>query len=54
VSRLVLNASFEPLTIVPGPRAIRLVPDGKAETLEADSGCVSRSGRRTVAAPSVI
>jgi 5-methylcytosine-specific restriction endonuclease McrA len=54
VSCLALNASFEPLTIVPARRAIRLVLDGKAEILEADGGRVFRSERRTVAAPSVI
>ena len=33
---LALNASFEPLTIIPVRRAIRLVIDGKAEALETD------------------
>ena len=31
---LALNASFEPLTLVPARRAIRLVLDRKAEILE--------------------
>jgi 5-methylcytosine-specific restriction endonuclease McrA len=38
MSCLALNASFEPLTIVPARRAVRLVLDGKAEILEEDSG----------------
>ena len=33
---LALNASFEPLTMVPTRRAVRLVLDGKAEILEQD------------------
>ena len=32
---LALNACFEPLTIVPARRAVRLVLDRKAEILEA-------------------
>ncbi|MEC9242114.1 MAG: HNH endonuclease, partial [Gemmatimonadota bacterium] len=35
---LALNASFEPLTIIPARRAIRLVLDRKAEILEMDPG----------------
>ena len=38
MSCLVLSASFEPLTIVPARRAVRLVLDGKAEILEKDAG----------------
>ena len=34
---LALNASFEPLTMVPMRRALRLVLDGKAEIVEADA-----------------
>ena len=33
---LALNASFEPLTMVPMRRALRLVIDGKAEIVEAE------------------
>ena len=33
---LTLNASFEPLTILPVERALRLVIDRKAEILEID------------------
>jgi 5-methylcytosine-specific restriction endonuclease McrA len=54
VSCLALNASFEPLTIVPARRAVRLVLDGKAEVLEQDSGRVFRSEHRTVPVPAVI
>ncbi|MFN9204179.1 MAG: HNH endonuclease, partial [Gemmatimonas sp.] len=35
---LALNASYEPLTMVPLRRALRLVIDGKAEIVEADRG----------------
>ena len=54
MSCLALNASFEPLTIVPSRRAVRLVLDGKAELLEADSSQVFRSEDRVVPSPSVI
>lgn len=51
---LALNASFEPLTLVPVRRALRLVIDGKAEVVEADGDRVVRSERLTVPRPSVI
>lgn len=51
---LALNASFEPLTIVPYRRAVRLVLDGKAEILEADSGRRFRSERSVIPCPAVI
>lgn len=51
---LALNASFEPLTIVPPRRAVRLVLDGKAEILENDSCRVFRSEARVVPCPAVI
>lgn len=51
---LALNASFEPLTIVPARRAVRLVLDGKAEILEEDAGRRFRSERRVVPCPAVI
>ncbi len=51
---LALNASFEPLTIVPPRRAVRLVLDGKAEVLEEDGSRVFRSERRVVPFPTVI
>jgi 5-methylcytosine-specific restriction endonuclease McrA len=54
VSCLALNASFEPLTIVTSRRAVRLVLDGKAELLEADTERVFRSEDRVVPSPSVI
>jgi 5-methylcytosine-specific restriction endonuclease McrA len=54
VSCLALNASFEPLTIVTSRRAVRLVLDGKAELLEADSERVFRSEDRVVPSPLVI
>ena len=51
---LALNASFEPLTMVPVRRALRLVIDGKAEIVEADAGAVMRSERLQIPRPSVI
>jgi 5-methylcytosine-specific restriction endonuclease McrA len=51
---LALNASFEPLTMVPVRRALRLVIDGKAEIVEAEAGRVVRSARVEVPRPAVI
>jgi len=51
---LALNASFEPLTLVPVRRALRLVIDRKAEIVEADGGAVVRSERLTMPRPAVI
>ncbi len=51
---LALNASFEPLTMVPLKRALRLVIDGKAEIVEADRGRSVRSERLAVPRPAVI
>ena len=51
---LALNASFEPLTMVPLRRALRLVIDGKAEIVEADRDLVVRSERLTFPRPAVI
>jgi len=51
---LTLNASFEPLTLVPVRRALRLVIDGKAEIVESDGDRVIRSAHVTVPRPSVI
>lgn len=51
---LALNASFEPLTIVPSRRAARLVLDRKAEILEVDEERGFRSERVRLACPSVI
>ena len=54
MSCLALNASFEPLTIVPTRRAIRLVLDRKAEILEVDEKRCFRSERKQLPCPSVI
>ena len=54
VGCLALNASFEPLTMVPLRRALRLVIDGKAEIVEADAGRHVRSERLTMPRPAVI
>ncbi len=51
---LALNASYEPLTLVPTRRAIRLVLDGKAEILETEGDRAFRSARATVPCPTVI
>jgi 5-methylcytosine-specific restriction endonuclease McrA len=51
---LALNASFEPLTMVPMRRALRLVLDGKAEIIEADPDRLVRSARLTLPRPAVI
>jgi 5-methylcytosine-specific restriction endonuclease McrA len=54
VGCLALNASFEPLTMVPMRRALRLVLDGKAEIVEAESGRLVRSERLALPRPAVI
>ena len=54
VGCLALNASFEPLTMVPMRRALRLVLDGKAEIIEADAGRFVHSERLTLPRPAVI
>ncbi len=51
---LALNASFEPLTILPIERALRLVIERKAEVLEEDDARFYRSERERMAAPLVI
>jgi 5-methylcytosine-specific restriction endonuclease McrA len=51
---LALNASFEPLTMVPMRRALRLVLDGKAEIVEADADRIVRSERLAMPRPAVI
>jgi 5-methylcytosine-specific restriction endonuclease McrA len=54
VGCLALNSSFEPLTMVPMRRALRLVIDGKAEIVEADEEGVVRSERLSMPRPHVI
>jgi 5-methylcytosine-specific restriction endonuclease McrA len=51
---LALNASYEPLTMVPLRRALRLVIDGKAEIVEAEQGRTVRSERLAMPRPAVI
>lgn len=51
---LALNASFEPLTMVPVRRALRLVIEGKAEIVEADGPEVMRSERLAIPRPAII
>jgi 5-methylcytosine-specific restriction endonuclease McrA len=50
---LVLNASHEPLAVVPARRAVVLVLKSKAEVLETN-GIAFRSERLTIEAPSVV
>jgi 5-methylcytosine-specific restriction endonuclease McrA len=50
---LVLNATYEPLSVVPSRRAVVLVLDHKAELL-ADTGEAMHSERLTLPVPSVI
>ncbi len=54
VGCLALNSSFEPLTMVPLRRALRLVIDGKAEIVEADRDTPVRSERLALPRPVVI
>ncbi len=54
MSCLALNASYEPLMIVPSRRAIRLVLDRKAEVLEEDAHRSFRSVRVHHPCPVVI
>lgn len=51
---LALNASYEPLTMVPLRRALRLVIDGKAEIVEADRHTPVRSEKQAFPRPAVI
>ncbi len=51
---LALNASFEPLTMVPVRRALRLVIDGKAEIVESDQAALVRSAKLAVPRPAII
>src|SRR6266540_7218737 len=51
---LLLNASYEPLSLVTAPKALALVWRRVAETLEIDSGVRIRSPRFIFAAPSVV
>lgn len=51
---LALNASWEPLTVVPLRRAVRLVLDRKAEILEVDEARPFRSERAALPCPTVI
>lgn len=54
VGCLALNASFEPLTMVPVKRALRLVIDGKAEIVESDQARTVRSAHLAMPRPAVI
>lgn len=51
---LALNASFEPLTMVPLRRALRLVIDGKAEIIEAEGAEQVRSASIALPRPAII
>jgi 5-methylcytosine-specific restriction endonuclease McrA len=51
---LVLNATYEPLSIVPARRAVCLLLDHKAEIVESDEIAVIRSESLTVPIPAVV
>lgn len=51
---LALNSSFEPLTMVPVRRALRLVIEGKAEIVEAEGRDVVRSAHLVLPRPAII
>lgn len=51
---LALNASYEPLTVMPEHRAIRLVMDKRAEIIEVDGTRIVRSASTSMPAPAVI
>lgn len=51
---LVLNASYEPLSIVSARRAVCLLLDEKAEMIEADELAVLRSARLVIPEPAVV
>ena len=51
---LALNASYEPLVMLPVQRAVRLVLDGRAELVEAHEARVIRSAGRELPYPAVI
>jgi 5-methylcytosine-specific restriction endonuclease McrA len=51
---LTLNASYEPLVLLPVQRAVRLVLDGRAELVEAHGTRVIRSAGREMPMPAVI
>jgi len=51
---LALNSSFEPLTMVPVRRALRLVIDGKAEIVEVDGEEQMRSAHLNLPKPTII
>lgn len=51
---LALNASYEPLTLIPFQRAIRLIVDQKAEIVEADAARSVRSAKGSMPWPTVI
>lgn len=51
---LALNASYEPLVMLPVQRAVRLVMEGRAELVEAHETRVIRSAGREMPFPAVI
>jgi 5-methylcytosine-specific restriction endonuclease McrA len=51
---LALNASYEPLVMLPVQRAVRLVMEGRAELVEAHGTRVIRSAGREMPMPAVI
>lgn len=51
---LVLNATYQPLGVVPARRAVVLVLKSKAEIVETDDGAVFRSERLEIPVPAVV
>ena len=54
VRALVLNATYEPLSIVSARRAVCLVIDDKADLVEADTGSLIRSASLSFPVPAVV
>jgi 5-methylcytosine-specific restriction endonuclease McrA len=51
---LALNASYEPLAVIPAARAVRLVLENRAEIVEADAARPMRSAETELPCPAVI
>ncbi len=51
---LALNASYEPLAVIPAARAVRLVLEKRAELVEADAARPMRSAETELPCPAVI
>lgn len=54
VRALVLNATYEPLSVVSSRRAVCLLLDDKAEMIEVDDTAVIRSASLSIPSPTVV